>query len=696
MEQIRKIEKLSNLTRLNNAFPFILLFIVYLTTICPTVYPGDSGELTTAAFTLGISHPSGYPLYAIIGKIFCLIPVGNIGFRMNLMSSFFTVLAVWIVYFLILKITLSRVAAFSASILLAFTPLIWSQTYAAEVYPLHVFFVALLLFLLHRWDETKKYSHLILFAFIAGLSFCNHLQTLMLAPAVFFLILSGDKTSLLNVKKLSFLTLFFIAGLFIYIYLPVRTDAGAAMHWGDPDNLDRFFAHVSGESHRNVYVFNKSLHDYLLRIKELLFSVWNQFGIVLLMALLGWFRLASVRWKISFILVILFDSFYTVFLNTVSLEVTPFALPSCIVLTILAGMGIAHILTTIDYSQRISEPVKKVIKVACCVAPLISLFFNFNLCNQSRNYTAYEHTINILRTLDSGNTLFMNGDNNIFPVTYGRMVEGMREDVTLYDRYNLLFKMPYMDEDTLIYYGDWKELCEILEKKILERTLPQGVYYAELNRYSISLPNKYRLVPFGVLDKVLDEELYFNWNEVNDIWSYYVEESINDDFERDFMNRQLTALFHFNRGKHLILSGVIDAGLKRLKLASRTAYNDGTVHTHIAMFLSEHGLFDEAKLELEKAMVNNRDLALVYNSWGYFYYKFGDYDKAVEFIEKAIKMRPENYIYYNNLGYYLYEAGKKDSARIAFDKSLSIKADQPQIHNFMKDQGLKRRGRFSG
>src|SRR4030042_1456589 len=94
--------------------PFILIIIaliVYLSTICPTVYPGDSGELTVAAYSLGIPHPSGYPLYALLGKLFCLIPIGNIGFRMNLMSVIFSLGTAWIVYSIIFKITSSIVSS---------------------------------------------------------------------------------------------------------------------------------------------------------------------------------------------------------------------------------------------------------------------------------------------------------------------------------------------------------------------------------------------------------------------------------------------------------------------------------------------------------------------------------------------------------------------------------------------------------
>ena len=81
---------------------FLLSFAVYLITLCPTVYVGDSGEFTTAAYTLGITHPPGYPLYVLLGKIFTLIiPFGNIAYRINLMSAFFGALSCGIVYLIV-------------------------------------------------------------------------------------------------------------------------------------------------------------------------------------------------------------------------------------------------------------------------------------------------------------------------------------------------------------------------------------------------------------------------------------------------------------------------------------------------------------------------------------------------------------------------------------------------------------------
>ena len=78
---------------------FFTNFFVYLKTLTPTVYVGDSGELIAAAASLGIPHPPGYPLFVYLGKLFCLIfPFGSIAFRLNLMSAFFAAAAA-LVYF---------------------------------------------------------------------------------------------------------------------------------------------------------------------------------------------------------------------------------------------------------------------------------------------------------------------------------------------------------------------------------------------------------------------------------------------------------------------------------------------------------------------------------------------------------------------------------------------------------------------
>ena len=51
------------------------VFIIYLFTLAPSVVQIDSGELATVQATLGIAHPTGYPLFTMIGYLFSLIPL---------------------------------------------------------------------------------------------------------------------------------------------------------------------------------------------------------------------------------------------------------------------------------------------------------------------------------------------------------------------------------------------------------------------------------------------------------------------------------------------------------------------------------------------------------------------------------------------------------------------------------------------
>ncbi len=53
----------------------LFVFIVYLFTLAPSVVQIDSGELAAVQATLGIAHPTGYPLFTMLGYLFSLIPL---------------------------------------------------------------------------------------------------------------------------------------------------------------------------------------------------------------------------------------------------------------------------------------------------------------------------------------------------------------------------------------------------------------------------------------------------------------------------------------------------------------------------------------------------------------------------------------------------------------------------------------------
>ncbi len=95
--------------------PAGLAFVLYFVTLSPTINFTDSGELVTVAWTEGIAHPPGYPLYTIVGSLFAHLPLGDPAWRMNLLSALFAALGVGLFYSLITE-TITGMAGFQRTL----------------------------------------------------------------------------------------------------------------------------------------------------------------------------------------------------------------------------------------------------------------------------------------------------------------------------------------------------------------------------------------------------------------------------------------------------------------------------------------------------------------------------------------------------------------------------------------------------
>src|SRR6185312_561419 len=64
----------------------VIVLLIYVLTLYPSVAGGDAGELVSAAWTFGVPHPPGYPLFALLARAFATIPVGDVAWRVNLLA----------------------------------------------------------------------------------------------------------------------------------------------------------------------------------------------------------------------------------------------------------------------------------------------------------------------------------------------------------------------------------------------------------------------------------------------------------------------------------------------------------------------------------------------------------------------------------------------------------------------------------
>jgi tetratricopeptide (TPR) repeat protein len=293
------------------------------------------------------------------------------------------------------------------------------------------------------------------------------------------------------------------------------------------------------------------------------------------------------------------------------------------------------------------------------VIPVIFMVLNYRVSDQSRNYTAYEHALNIFRTVGPGGTLLVDGDNNFFPLIYGRLVERMGESVTLYDRLNLVFRWPPEASD---FGGSWESGRTAMEKEAILRAGTGDVFYAVFDPASVVTPSSYRLIPFGILQKVVREKDLLKPYRITNLWRYYAEESFYGDYYRDFMARQINGYFRLAYAQHLFAGGNIEAGQRVVAEASEIAFDDYGVHLAASTILIDENLLDAAKSEIEKASLYRGDEAIINNDWGCYYFKRGDTERAVKFFGKAIKIGGPRPVFENNLKLALDKAGRKTEA----------------------------------
>lgn len=233
---------------------FLASFTLYLTTLAPSVVAifDDSLEFQLVTYQLGIAHPTGYPLYTLLGKLFTLLPLGNVAYRVNLLSAVFGALTVALLYRLILQVVVPRagakislrqpawpthLGAVIAAALFGLGQVFWQQATVAEVYTLNAFFVALVLLLatlLPTLSPRQQSRGILWLAFVYGLSLTHHRTMLLILPALLLYLLFFFRIVMFKPRVVVWSVVLGLLPLLLYLYLPLRGHVGS---------LDRSYHH---------------------------------------------------------------------------------------------------------------------------------------------------------------------------------------------------------------------------------------------------------------------------------------------------------------------------------------------------------------------------------------------------------------------------------------------------------------------
>jgi len=419
------------------AVVFVLCFLIYLLTLCPTVFWGDSAELVTVAATLGIAHPTGYPLYTLLGKLSTFLPFGSIAFRVNMMSAFFASLTAVFVFFISLKITKSRAASVAAAFVLAFSRVLWSQSVFAEVYTMLCFFVSLLLLVLLRWEETGKLKYLYLLAFFFGLSFTHHILTVILIPSFAYYILKKNK-KLLDYRLLIMLSVIFLIGLSVYAYLPIRSLQNPAIDWNNPETLGNFIDHVTAASNRaqQKFIPLTMIPGQIISFVLLFVSQFTLIGFFI--GLLGMYWIYRKNRDIFVLLtgIIVFNLLFKFYSYNVG-DVPQFYLPSIVVFSVfisrgfLSGFRILYSYLSSAFSSLRTEAIYVIVLLMLLLIPVLLLITNYSYANLSSFDATDRYVDYVFDEIEPNSILITKYNEDTFPLWYYQFVEKKRNDISV-------------------------------------------------------------------------------------------------------------------------------------------------------------------------------------------------------------------------------------------------------------------------
>jgi len=453
-------------------------FIIYLFTLSPSVVQIDSGELAAVQITLGIAHPTGYPLYTILGYLFSLVPLPFTKiYQMNLLAAIYCAVAVGF-FVQSVKLTLDNLDKFNLSnsvqlkkvkkrsqkekenvvsdkkdkkeipeivkiftsafsgFILAFSKTFWFQSTSVEVYSLHLLLICTIIFVLLKAylqnNIPKKFysDYWFILAIVLALGFSNHMTTLLILPAIAYLFFSRFGFNKSSIKKIFLMIAIFLPiFLVLYSYLPIRASQQPIINWGNPIDMERILRHISGKQYQ-VWLFS-SMEAAKKQFGYFFASLTDEFNIALIPIIIGFLFSHSFSKKIFTFLLILFASTVLYSINYDIIDIDSYFLLAHIALAFFSAFGIVKLYSLL----KLTNHNKMVLVVVSLIFIIAFASINFKKVDQSSTKIFEDYTKSLLNSMNKRSiVLSYQWDFFISASYYFQNVESFRKDVIVVDK----------------------------------------------------------------------------------------------------------------------------------------------------------------------------------------------------------------------------------------------------------------------
>ena len=452
----------------------LFVFIFYLFTIAPTVVQIDSGELAAVQCTLGIAHPTGYPLFTMIGYLFSLIPLPfSKIFQLNILASVYCATAVSVFTYtskfildnlnsfksykklktksdkkknrkddppktrtlnLELSETVRILSSIFAGIFLAFGKTFWFQSTSVEVYSLHILLISIIILILLKafvQDQQKTLTkYWLVFAIMLAYGFTNHMTTLLIIPGTAYLYFKQNGFNKRSLKQiLLMLLIFFPLLILVYSYLPIRASQNPIINWGNPIDLERIIRHISGKQYQ-VWLFS-STEAASKQFNYFISNLPKEFSVTILLIVVGIIISISQAKKLFIFLAITFLSTVLYSINYDINDINSYFLLAYISLAFFALFGIVKVFQFVK-----DKNLSKIISISVLILFIGFQFIsNYPEVNQKQNFVYEDYTKAILNSLPRNSIVFTyQWDYFVSASYYFQNVENIRKEVVVIDK----------------------------------------------------------------------------------------------------------------------------------------------------------------------------------------------------------------------------------------------------------------------
>jgi hypothetical protein len=544
----------------------MLIFFIFIRTAPPTIYMGDSGEVVSAAYTLGIGHPPGYPLYMLCAKTFSAIPAGDIAFRLNIFSALLSAAAFLLFVMAAREFIVfinkgaavkndRRLAALMAAALLIFSGAFWFQGINAKggIYILTVAVIMASILATLQYFNSGKIKFMYLAFYSVGFMVPAHPSAALLS---FFiaavLIFAGFKKGIKYRQAAAAACLYLAALATPYAYLFIRAGGAPLVNWAGLSGAGDVIGHILRKSYE-LHGSQPQAVVLLFRLKGYMTQLAVNYGAALLVFFYGMFLLYRAgKWMFfaaaAFIILNTAAIIYAIdtqagFSGIAQLPMSVylsrgFYLTNEIIPALIAALGFYGLFRAA--AQKLPGTRVYIMSLTAAV-PCVMLCLNFAANDQSMKFFGYDHAMNIMKTLGKDDRLFSRGDCPSFNIAYLKYAKKLFAETKVYDR-----NLALLDRSVYKEIPGPRVDAEI-------RTIndyPGKVFYTESFAYKGS---GILSAPHGILFKPVKgaaledgSEKYFSMYTFRD---YFRDKNL-DIFYRDYIARYMTGKAAYAAGKN--------------------------------------------------------------------------------------------------------------------------------------------------